>query len=178
MGKHKDKKAPKDASKRKNQAKKTETSKDKKKKKHGQVLDSTGREYDIVRRDFYLDKAGIPVQDYGTNFCFVDDDRQDAWKKQRAKYGFDEREMWNLDSQFAQWLYSRCMFFLDYCPLDPDIRFEFEGKSYDHKGILEEICADSLFFLKEQYSEKMKDAVYRGCRAARMWAEVMPVMWF
>lgn len=154
--------------------------KNKSKKKDTDIILSNGRRYDISKRDHYLDLAGIPAQEYGVNFTFDDDERRKQWKKQRAKYGFDEREIWNLDSQFLQWIYSRCMFFLEHELASDNVVIEFEDKTYTQLAALEEICSDALYALENQYApdaEKAKEAVYRMCRAARIWAEVLPAMW-
>ncbi len=37
----------------------------------------------------------------------LDDDRQDFWKEQKEKYGFDERETWNLYFRIALFIYPR-----------------------------------------------------------------------
>jgi hypothetical protein len=37
----------------------------------------------------------------------LDDDRQDFWKEQKEKYGFDEREVWSLYYRIALFIYPR-----------------------------------------------------------------------
>lgn len=135
--------------------------------------------YSIESRDYYLDKAGMPVQDYKTNFTFIDDPRHDSWKEQREKYGFDEREIWNLDAQFLQWAYSRCMFFLDY-GLYGDVDIPFEGKEYKQEEFLHMLTDELLFCIENRYSSEisMMEVTERMIRAGHMWAEVMPAMWF
>lgn len=46
------------------------------------------------------------------------DPRHKMWKKQRAKYGFDEREIWSLDDTMVCLLYERIMFFNQFCKSD------------------------------------------------------------
>jgi len=60
-----------------------------------------------LQRCKYLDKLGIPIEEYGTNFCNKKDKRWKRWMKQRKKYGFDDRETWNLDQSFYEWIYTR-----------------------------------------------------------------------
>lgn len=58
-------------------------------------------------RNKYLDDLGLKREQYATNFVGDDDPRTEKWKEERDTYGFDQRETWNLDHQFAEWLYSR-----------------------------------------------------------------------
>ena len=53
----------------------------------------------------YLDDLGIPINEYGTNFMSNDDPREKGWSKERKEYGFDNRETWNLDRIFIEWIY-------------------------------------------------------------------------
>lgn len=135
--------------------------------------------YSIESRDYYLDKAGMPVQDYKTNFTFVDDSRREHWREQREKYGFDEREIWNLDSQFLQWTYSRCMFFLEH-ELYGDVDIPFEGEKYKQEEFLYMLTDELLFCIENRYSSEvsMMEVTERMIRVGHMWAEVMPAMWF
>lgn len=65
-------------------------------------------EYGI--RDLGLTKKQRhPWNDYN----FKGDKRLKEWHKQHSKYGFDEREMWNLDITFALYIYPRLKFFRD-----------------------------------------------------------------
>ena len=45
----------------------------------------------------YLENLGLKTEQYGTNFMQDDDKRAQKWAKERKKYGFDNREIWNLD---------------------------------------------------------------------------------
>lgn len=44
--------------------------------------------------------------------CDVDDNRQNKWKKQRKKRGFDDTELWNLDVTIAQFILPRMKAFV------------------------------------------------------------------
>ena len=54
-------------------------------------------------KHYYLDKINYDNFDYHLK----DDKREKEWRKQRRKYGFDERETWNLNWRFYAWLYER-----------------------------------------------------------------------
>jgi hypothetical protein len=77
----------------------------------------------------YIDELGIKFEDTppGLN---SDDNRQETWKNQREKYGFDERETWSLDYSFKLWLYERLCMFNDVNIIDTTYNtFEYEGKT-------------------------------------------------
>ena len=49
------------------------------------------------------------------------DKRQGEWKKQRKKYGFDERQTWNLSTTMIELLYERVMMFKEVSFVDLDL---------------------------------------------------------
>jgi hypothetical protein len=46
----------------------------------------------------------------------ANDNRQDKWKSQREKYGFDSRETWSLFTTIAFFIYPRLIYFKDHTP--------------------------------------------------------------
>lgn len=64
-------------------------------------------EIGLTDDDIYWD------DDYTANF--ISDDRQAMWKKEKEKYGFDDREMWSLGSRIAIFIYPRLKYFREYC---------------------------------------------------------------
>ena len=48
---------------------------------------------------------------YGNCLDHTYDKRQGRWKKERKKYGFDERQTWNLNTTMIELLYERVMMF-------------------------------------------------------------------
>ena len=46
---------------------------------------------------------------YGNCLVPAYDKRQGKWKKERKKYGFDERQTWNLNTTMIELLYERVM---------------------------------------------------------------------
>lgn len=47
-----------------------------------------------------------------------DDKRHAEWAEDRAIYGFDERDTWNLDTTMIELLYERVMYFVEFAPID------------------------------------------------------------
>ena len=48
------------------------------------------------------------------------DKRQGKWKRERKKYGFDERQTWNLSTTMIELLYERVMMFKEISFVDLD----------------------------------------------------------
>ena len=79
----------------------------------------------MMQRNKYLDDLGISIKNYGSHFIR---DRKIKRFIERRKYGFDCRQIVNMDIIFAEWLYSRLMMFKEQT-MD-DLTFnsvEFEG---------------------------------------------------
>lgn len=67
----------------------------------------------------YLNDIGIPSTDPCIfNTADTSDDRMDRFVAQREKYGFDDRETWNLDYTMASWIYSHLRMLLDVSIVD------------------------------------------------------------
>ncbi len=64
---------------------------------------------------FYEQELGVTEEDYYQDDCFFKDtdDRKEVWEAEREKYGFDSREMWNLDANICLFLYPRLRMYRD-----------------------------------------------------------------
>ena len=64
----------------------------------------------MYRRNRYLDELGIPRSLYCGNFV-----REKKFYRlfQRYRYGFDYRDIFNMDASFAEWLYSHMRMYKD-----------------------------------------------------------------
>ena len=102
----------------------------------------------------YLEDIGIPRDEHSTNFCNDDKDpRQKRWEKQRRKYGFDDRETWNLDVQFIEWLYSHLMMYKEVTIVDMEKDKLTQVVISENKVIDEISMADALDFMLTQFKE-------------------------
>lgn len=133
-----------------------------------------------MQRNKYLDDLGIPIEKYGVNFIDGNDRRQKYWKKEKKKYGFDERECWNLDQTFIEWLYSHLMMYLEGATGIIDLnyhKFEFNGKIYTQKEAIEFILERLRNSLIDVYDDN--NEAYLGVYdAVRMWAEIFRACWW
>lgn len=57
----------------------------------------------MKRKNVYLSELGIPRAIYAGNFVT---EKKRYRMYQRYQYGFDYRDIYNLDTSFAEWLYS------------------------------------------------------------------------
>lgn len=125
----------------------------------------------------YLDDLNIPINEYGTNFMPDDDSRAESWSKEREEYGFDNRETWNLDRIFIEWIYTRVMMYKEYSIVDTSyhkIKYKdteiTQGEAIDKilklaKEILLDMDNDELFY---DNSREICD----------IWKEILPCMWW
>ena len=96
-----------------------------------------------------MDELGIPRGIYGGNF--VHEKKMKRWR-QRIQYGFDYRDIFNLDSTYAEWLYSHMRMYKEgsvhddtYCSI------AFEGKEYTIAEAVDWIVEKTGIFLRHHY---------------------------
>lgn len=124
----------------------------------------------------YLDDLGIPRKEQGTNFIKGSFKRRRRWAKARKKYGFDERETWDLERSFVEWIYTRVMMYKD-CTKDI-IDLKFHKIPYKDAEITQKEAIDRILQLSQAY---LKDdtvnhnAVKDICD---LWKEVSYCMWW
>lgn len=130
-----------------------------------------------MQRCKYLDDLGIPINEYGTNFMSDDDSRQKSWTKEREKYGFDNRETWNLDRMFVEWIYTRVMMYKEYTIVNTS----FHKISYKDTEITQGQAIDMVLSLAKQCLLNSNDdkLFYDNLREiCDLWKEVLPYMWW
>lgn len=124
----------------------------------------------------YLDDIGFV--DRPDTYCQDDEARMKRWEKEREKYGFDSREIWNLDIAFYCWLYERLKYFLEFNGLDLSFhKFVFKGKTYTQGEMIHGIINRIEPYLKGEKSHYGSQAGNELYEAALMWAEILSSMW-
>ena len=122
-----------------------------------------------------IDVGWMPDKVTGSN------QRRKEWKEQRQKYGFDNRELWNLDRTFYLWLYERLKRYKEVASEIIDLeyhKFKFKGKEYTQIGIIDEIIKRLEFYFKNDvtdFTEEQKESVND---IAFLWATVLPARWY
>ena len=112
-------------------------------------------------KDYYLQQLGINTDDCYWN-SMPDDGRQNMWKKEQEKYGFDSRETWSLDCTFVHWFYPRLKRYLEVANTCVDLefhKFEFKGNIYTQKQAVEKVLIGfEKYLIGSDDNEKINDS--------------------
>lgn len=101
--------------------------------------------------------------------------RDEMWKEQREKYGFDERETWDLDFTFFCWLYSRLKMFKEIDFIDLTFhKFNINGKTMTQEECIDKMIENCEKIIKEKKLnlKKEKDEVFdiwKACSNSMWW---------
>ena len=100
-------------------------------------------------RNRYLDELGIPRNIYGGNFIR----KKKLYRLfQRWCYGFDYRDIFNMDVSFAEWLYSHMRMYKDNSVHDDNMNsIVFEDGEYTIEEAVDWIIERTGAFLKYSY---------------------------
>lgn len=142
-----------------------------------------------IRRDFvakikedgmvknkYLDDLGIEKRHYGTNFCSDHDKRSPDWAIERMTYGFDQRETWNLEYTFVEWLYTRLMMYCKVNIIDTTYhKIEWQGKELTQQECIDLLINAAKEFLIDTEDDKKFLAF---CDLMPLWGKLLPYMWW
>lgn len=136
-----------------------------------------------MQRCKYLDDLGFELEKYGTNFTKKDDRRIDKWEEQRKQYGFDERETWNLDRIFIEWIYTRFMMYKEVCSIDLDYHnICYKGKNLTQEEAIDEVLSLSKKILQSEYpiwDKNMSEMVLKNTgEICEILKELLPYMWW
>ena len=103
----------------------------------------------MKRRNRYLDELGIPRAIYAGNFVT---EKKLHRMRQRFRYGFDYRDIFNMDSSFAEWLYSHMRMYKDNSVHDDTQNAViFEEKEYTVEEAMDWIIEKTGAFLRHSY---------------------------
>ena len=133
----------------------------------------------------YLDDLGIPMYKYGTNFMPDDDPRAQKWSEERKEYGFDSREVWNLDVTFIEWIYTRVMMYKERSIVDTSFhKIPYKDSEITHGEAIDKILELAKEILQpkpDDYEFKIdtENMIYNNSREiCDLWKEVLPCMWW
>ena len=134
------------------------------------------------QRNKYLDDLGLDIKNYGTNFVDeLKDDRKEKWKEQRKKYGFDEREIWNLDTIFVEWLYSHLMMYKEKASQIIDLSYhkvEWENKEITSEDAIDKIINIAKEVLIAENYDKREVKYNTFCKYMELYAKILPSLWY
>ena len=124
----------------------------------------------------YLDDIGVTDRPDTWN---KDDKRQEQWKEEREVYGFDERETWSLDFSFRLWLYERLKRYLDVSCVDLEYhKFDYNGNKYTQRQMIEMMLERLEFSFKPEYNDFDDKQFEYVSEVGKIWAIVLPAMWW
>lgn len=127
----------------------------------------------------YLDDIGVTDR-HDTWYDDENDLERDVkFNTQRAIYGFDERETWALDHSFYCWLYERLMMFLEVNNIDLEFhKFEYKGKEYTQKQLIDMMIVNLKFVLSKEFDEYNDEHMGIAKSISEIWSLVLPAMWW
>jgi len=118
-------------------------------------------------------------------------DRWDEWeyegeagerfKAQREEWGFDARETFSLDWNFYQWLYERLIVYRDVGGKVVDLtfhKFEWKGVEYTQLEMIDKLIEELRWALTGEDAYKDMEGYERLMEIGRMWAIILPSMWW
>lgn len=124
-----------------------------------------------------LTDLGLKDEEMMVNLCGDDDARNAEWQKERAEYGFDERETWSMDTAFAEWLIERLIRYKEVSIVDLTYhKFEINGKTLTQEECIDrmiELCREYIF--GDQWDEHISDVWYE---LTEIWKVCGMAMWW
>lgn len=131
----------------------------------------------LMQQHKYLEEI-IKREDVVQNWL-PEDKRKERWQKQRAEYGFDDRETWSLDTTFFQWLYERLRMFRDIGGETVDLNFhsfEVDGLKLTQLEIIDKMISNCEQIIKNDIPDDETARLEQ--ETARLWSIVVPAMWW
>ncbi len=103
----------------------------------------------MKRRNQYISQLGVPRRIYGGNFVT---EKKLYRMCQRYRYGFDYRDIFNMDMSFAEWLYSHMRMYKDNSVHDDTMAtVTFDGKEYTIQEAVDWIIENTGEFIRYGY---------------------------
>lgn len=107
----------------------------------------------------YIDDLGIKFKDTPQGWIGKKDKRNNKWKKERKKYGFDVRETWSLNYTIKLFLYERLCMYNDVNIVDTDYhKFDINGEQLTFQQCIDLMIEGlELDLTLDEFDEKRKD---------------------
>lgn len=120
----------------------------------------------------YLIDLGIKEEDVPSSW-HPDDERQEQWKKEREIYGFDEKDIWNLDYTFALWIYPRLKMYQKY-----NCGFPSNMTKDSWNNILQEMIDGFEAYLLDDLYPKKEDTCEKFNKSMKLFSENIGDLWW
>lgn len=103
------------------------------------------------------------------------------WRHERHTIGFDSRECWGLDYTFYLWLYEHLMKYIEDAESVVDLTWskaEYNGKLYSQRELIDMMLERLRHSFSEDYDDSdMNDYAYVH-EIEKIWAAILPTMWW
>ena len=124
-----------------------------------------------MRKHYYLDKINIKPF-FFDNF---EDRRKKQWKKERKKYGFDERETWSMNFTMIVLLYERLMMYNEVNIVNTDYhKITINGIEHTQQEWIDELIRLCELYFKDNNAEWFECSK----EIWEIWSELAPCMWW
>ena len=110
-----------------------------------------------MSKHYYLEQAGIDFNEQYPTFP-EGDSREKEWKKQRNKYGFDERDTWNLNNVLMMFIFERVSMFNEFNCVDTNFHeAEYCGEEITFQNAIDRIIEGSKLYLEKDIYDILTD---------------------
>ena len=138
-----------------------------------------------MKKHYYYDKFYKDNKDKIGSYPFFwttdkKEKRNKLWKKQRKKYGFDDRETWGLDYTFIIWVYERFNMYRDIGGKIIDLdyhKFNIDGLEYSQRELINKILSicENLLMSSDDWEE---DYINQYKELLKLFSVIIPAMWW
>jgi len=126
----------------------------------------------------YLSDLGVKEEDLPWNWC-SGDSREKQWKKQRDKYGFDERDTWGLDYTLILLIYPRLKMYNEINIIDTSFhKVEYEDKKYTYQECIDKILEGFEIYLTKNQLDLNKEEENKINDAVILLSKIWWLLWW
>ena len=109
------------------------------------------------------------------------DKRESEWVEEREIYGFDSTETWSLDTAFYLWLYEHLRMYKEKAGEIVDLhyhKFTYNDKEYYQDELIDLMIERLQFAFSSEYDEYEEDQWAYVHEIEKIWALILPAMWW
>lgn len=122
------------------------------------------------------------LESYTGDFWGIKSDkREPEWVEERKTYGFDSTETWSLDTAFYLWLYEHLRMYKEKASEIVDLhyhKFTYNDKEYYQDELIDLMIERLQFAFSSEYDEYDEDQWAYVHEIEKIWALILPAMWW
>lgn len=132
----------------------------------------------------YLEDANISLDNIPSHYTSQSDSREEKWEKEREKYGFDERETWNLNDYFFVWFFERLSMYNEVNNVDTNSDYEKLENGMTFQECINELLDLSKFIIRfdiaeyEELKAANKEYTEKYNRFMELFPFILPSLWW